>query len=347
MNLEEEFQRIVEDQKDFNVNFFKDTSLYAPSDTSEYVVSHRSKVAKELILHLIKEATEVLDAVEWKPHRRLNTLPNPFKVKEELTDVFKLFLSMWLSQGLTIEDLVKSYWSKSMVCRQRYSEEFLNRISENNPSHKYAVVDIDGVIADYSEGLLTWMEESGNYVHLLSNIREYREFQYKWLDFESLGVPKSTWEDIKHAFRISGGKRNLPVYPYSNEMLEYLRNLGYKLVILTSRPIDAYSTIYMDTLEWLRTNNLPFDYVWWTHDKSNLLMSKGLKESIVYVIEDDIKFIKTYLDSGIGRKIFHVARSGVSFNGAISNRYVKVDSLLEVISNVEKEELKELKGGSL
>lgn len=276
----EELNRIWEDQADFNRNFFS-----PPTDFKE-----RSERTKELLLHLISECDELLRCGVWKPHRREAKQENEAQVANELTDILKYWISLCQVWGRSPEDVVRDYWRKSAVCRQRYSEEFINNLEGD-----FAVVDIDGVLADYAEGLLRWVRT--NYPSLQKNCDNLPKGT--WIDASTMGVSSEEWQEVKHQFRISGGKLYLPLYPGAQELLDFLSMTGLKVALLTSRPIDLYPNIYTDTLEWLQNHNLKFDYVWWHRDKGESLVLKGVRSRVRVAIDDDRRYIDQFAEMGI------------------------------------------------
>ena len=128
------------EQVDFNGNFFTPASS----------VSEQSRQTKEFILHLHSELDELLRSTVWKVHRQVGQKPNPAQIRNELTDILKYWISLCIVWGVSPEEAVKDFWRKSMVCRQRYSEEFVTNL--NRPS---AIFDIDHVLCKYADGLLS------------------------------------------------------------------------------------------------------------------------------------------------------------------------------------------------
>ena len=271
-----ELSKIWRDQEDFNLNFFPTASTF----------DEQSRQTKEFTLCVMSELDELLSSINWKTHRRKDMLPNLPQVKSELTDILKYWISLCIVWGITPEEAMQDYWRKSMVCRQRYAEEFVQ-----NLEGEIVLCDIDGVLANYYEGFTRWIYRNRPTLEV--------PVERCWLNAKALGVHEQVWQELKHAFRTSRGKVNLPVYDGAKEFLDACRKKGYKIVLLTSRPIDRYPNLYQETLEWLQNNDLPYDFVWWAIDKGEKILSQNIGGRIKFALDDDPKYVARYKELGI------------------------------------------------
>lgn len=277
----QELNEIWKDQHEFNQNFFSDPETY----------QEQSRQTKEFLIHMMSEMDELLRCTEWKPHRKINPSPNREQVKNELTDMLKYWISLCQVWGVTPEEAVADYWRKSMVVRQRYSEEFCQNIEG-----EIALVDIDGVLADYHRGISQWIMK--HYPELIPNVQVCLD-ENRWIDSTSLEIDDQRWQELKHEFRTTRGKLEIPTVPFARDFLESCKEADLTIVLLTSRPIQEYPNIYTDTLEWLRNNHLPFDYLWWAVDKKEAILSKNIRTKIKFAIDDDPKYVLPYSRMGI------------------------------------------------
>ena len=79
---------------------------------------------KEYILALIAEATEVLNEVDWKMHKKMN-LPTDARDRllEESIDVMKFLLGLMIVNGFTVDDVYNMFKIKSKKVAKKLSQE--------------------------------------------------------------------------------------------------------------------------------------------------------------------------------------------------------------------------------
>lgn len=261
-----------------------------PSSAQELAEQVRS-----FVLYTESELHELLRTTRWKEHRKLALQPNRPHMIEEGVDVFKCVLSILQILGMTPEELILEYWQKTRVVRQRYQEEWASRVEA-----PCAVVDIDNVLADYITGLCDWIlctpawrrAVDMDAVHEILATR-------RWINADALDITQEQWKRLKHDFRTSGGKRTLPVFPEARGFLERCRAEELQIVLLTSRPIDRYPNLYTDTLNWLIANHLPFDFIWWSHDKAERVLEGNLREHVRFAVDDDLAYVRQLSALGI------------------------------------------------
>ena len=280
------FRKVWEDQMAFNTLFRK-----PPANVPEMV-----KQARDFVLYTEDELHELLRVFQWKEHRKGGVKENLSHMTDELADVFKCVISLMQICGMTPERLLMAYWHKSAVVQQRYREEWTTMVSG-----PVAVVDIDEVLCDYIGGLGAWL---GRHKTLRDDVAFLERLdgcieQRLWLSGQTLGVDEARWQELKHEFRTSGAKRDLPVFPEARAFLEGLRRTGTKVVLLTSRPIDRYPNLQTDTLLWLQKNDLPFDYLWWSSEKSERILDSQFRSSIRFVVDDDPRHLAGFEKLGI------------------------------------------------
>jgi hypothetical protein len=279
-----------EDQASFNLLFRQ-----PPANDAEL-----AKQVKDFILYTESELHELLRTIQWKGHRNLQVQLNRPHMREECADILKCAISLFQICGLTPEDLVQAYWDKTAVVRQRYSEEWTKQI--NAPC---AIIDIDNVICDYITGLCNWLMVRCEWDERLDvdRIVEVRDAR-GYVNADSMGVPDEYWKALKHEFRISSRKRELPVLPNSTIGLERLQLEGLQIVLLTSRPIDRYPNIYTDTLLWLQRHAIPFDFILWGHDKAERLLETDLRRHVKVTFDDDLMYAQQY--AVLGLQSYHI-----------------------------------------
>jgi len=117
-NSLDKLEEIYELQKKFTLKFFdtKDLTLEQIQDDKELLV----KWNKEYILALIAEATEVLNEVDWKMHKKMD-LPTDARERllEESIDVMKFLLGLMIVNGFSLEDIYNMFIDKSKIVEKR------------------------------------------------------------------------------------------------------------------------------------------------------------------------------------------------------------------------------------
>jgi len=117
-NSLDKLEKIYELQKKFTLKFFdtKDLTLEQIQDDKELLV----KWNKEYILALIAEATEVLNEVDWKMHKKMD-LPTDARERllEESIDVMKFLLGLMIVNGFSLEDIYNMFIDKSKIVEKR------------------------------------------------------------------------------------------------------------------------------------------------------------------------------------------------------------------------------------
>lgn len=137
-------------------------------------------------------------------------------------------------------------------------------------SKNIAIVDIDGCLTDYPKVFLSW-------------VSKHRGISFSSLEAMKNSMSRGDYEALKHSYRISGVKRNLPVYPYAKETLEALKRNGMGIWIITSRP--KWEPVFSDTKYWLNTNDVPYDELFFVGNKQDFM--KQIPEKRIRIIIED------------------------------------------------------------
>lgn len=279
-----ELFRIWEDQAAFN-------ALIRQPPASPKEIAQQ---ARDFVLYTEDELHELLRTLSWKSHRKGSTRANPAHTTDEAADVFKCFLSLMQILGFTPDTLFAAYWHKTAVVRQRYQEEWIRNV--DGPC---VVVDIDNVLCDYTVGICQWYARHPRCTVATRERMQAMILRRDWVNARTLGIEADEWQDLKHEFRSTGGKRQLPMHSDAPAFLQAMRGRGVQIVLLTSRPIDRYPNIYTDTLLWLQHHSLPFDFIWWGLDKAERVLEAGMRPHIQMVVDDDPRFVLQFASLGL------------------------------------------------
>ncbi len=266
--------------------------------------AERTALTKEMVLHLISETDELLRVSgAWKPHRNLDVRENRPAIGFELADILKYWITIAQIWGFTPEEALDYFAKKDMIVRQRHSEEFVKSV--DRPS---VLVDLDGVLANYVDGFLTFMRGHGVPQYVLDTLRDSG-----WIDKTSFEewIPEDRYDELRHDFRCRGGFGMLPMLPGARSFMDWLHEQDYYTIILTSRPIHQYPNIYSDTIMWLDQHELHYDFIWWGQDKGNVIEDRNVRKHIQFAVDDDLKFAVQLAKLGISVYWIHNGKESV------------------------------------
>lgn len=309
-----ELEEIWKDQKEFNSNFVNYKNL-----DSKKRVEH----LKEYGLLMIDEIMELIRETNWKGHRKDKVHTIDSNILEESIDIFKYWLSIMVLMGYSPEDFIEEYQRKSSVVEQRYKQEKQLDFKSN----KVVGVDIDGVLADYPDCFIDYVNDKVGTDFKAEDLDQYNLYE------AITDIPTEVMKGLKHEFRKSGELKKVGVLPGAKEFLQSLKNKGYKIVLLSARPYKEYRRIFADTKEWLDKNGLVYDAILWDEDKLNRLIREFGENNVSFFVEDNLKNANSISKS---TKVYLLNKS---YNqGKTENNIYRISSLKEVLEN-EKERI--------
>jgi FMN phosphatase YigB (HAD superfamily) len=141
-------------------------------------------------------------------------------------------------------------------------------------------IDIDGTLAEYHSWFLRFAE-----MYLGRELPPYEEMDQDSL-WRHAHIAKSTYRQIKLAYRQGGMKRSMPAYPNAAGLTRALRKAGAEIYIATTRPYLRLDNIDPDTRHWLRRNRIQFDGVLFGENKYRRLARLVGSERVVAVLDD-------------------------------------------------------------
>jgi uncharacterized HAD superfamily protein len=146
---------------------------------------------------------------------------------------------------------------------------------------KLAIIDIDGVLCDYPN------EVFFKFILNKMNIK----FKSKEDIVAKLGT--SEYEKLKLEYRLSGVKLNIKPRFDAKESLFKLKENGFEIWIVTSRP--KWDPVASHTFLWLTNNNFTFDHLMFIEKKGSLKLNINYDRCII--IDDDFEGLKDYTNS--------------------------------------------------
>lgn len=252
---------------------------------SELSEVDRIEWTKQYLLSIHAEADEALHCIPWKRHRKTSLKDlNRGNLMIELIDVQKYLWGLMQVWGMTPEEFEQVYNDKSFEVEHRWFQEHeLENIEELG---NVAIIDIDGVLNDYPICFYNWVERKDGPDMVKKIIHD-----------------RVAYEILKDEYRSSGIKRMLPVNDSSRKALKVLKNKKIPIILLTDRPYLKIKRISYDTMAWLDSNNIPYDYLFWSHDQSKTHIAKKVK-SVSFVVDDKIKTCEQFHELGIRVYLF-------------------------------------------
>lgn len=195
---------------------------------------------KDYILGAISEVNEILNETSWKAHKKGHPVDRT-NLARELADLTKYTFSLWEWAGFSSTDMLDFVYQKGEELDQMWFQDFQHSFE---PGSKIVITDIDGTIADYRKGLLSWLRLNHS-VDLPEDTG-----QNLMMDID-LGLTYPVYLRLKEEFESSGEYARLPLYSDVELGLKYLHPQHVKFLAYTARPAQAYSRIWFDTWTWL------------------------------------------------------------------------------------------------
>jgi len=139
---------------------------------------------------------------------------------------------------------------------------------------KIAAIDLDDILADSIPG---WI----NFVNTSYYVRNHKIPFFINLQQMKKTIPYYYYRELKGNYRKSEIKKNLPVITGAKDFLSGLKELGYKIVIMTARKEPSLKL----TVEWLDKNNLYYDEL--VLDKNKHIKILQRYPNLNFMVEDN------------------------------------------------------------
>lgn len=292
----------------------------------------KEEFLKELILHLNDEAFEVLREINWKIHKLKSKNIDQKKLLIEMVDVIKYALSLPASWNFSAEEVEQAFIEKTEIVEQKFRQEMINKNFSDND--KVVGIDIDGVLLNYPETFLEFAAkeldvEKDITKFVLHNYRIYEELS------EFFDVPIEKIQQIKHKFRIGGYKKNIKPIAGSAQFVSVLRNRGYKIILLSARPVQQYENIFYDTIISLKNAEIIFDGIYFSEEKEKEILEKF--SNIEFFIEDSKE--NAFKIAKGNKKVFLLDKSYNQFTSEEKKQelslIIRINTLYEIFNHME------------
>lgn len=322
---------IFEIQREFNREFL---TKIKGCNLDTLTVEQKEELIKDYILHLVKEATELLDNFKWKMHHageKSNSHLSSDNQLEEIVDIAKYLIGICNLLGFDSEDLSNRFIEKSVLVQHRLKQDLFLKELSNKKDAKIAAIDIDGVLNTYPEELIELAKR------MFADDPEYnaRAFDFKHNPNLSDILPFEKLKKLKHEYRSSGMKAKLKVSEFASQFLMNLRETSYTIILLSSRPVKKYASIEHDTLKWLRDQDLTYDLLFWSDEKEEFLLNKFPKEKLALFVDDDplncLKVKSSSAETKVVHKINPLIHHPVSALALTQGSVISVDCLSKIV----------------
>lgn len=250
----------------------------------------KSRYLKDQLINLYEEVTELSKVANIDRYHILLREPVvKHNVLDQGVDIFKLLVAIMQLNGISCEEFVETFMSKTRIVDTKWKGQQLKLTRDL----KLVVTDLDGCVCDIS-GFTDVLDEHRN----SPDAQQGSQF----------GTQQAL-EFVKQKFYIGGGFRSVPPIEGSIEALAKIREMGYKLVIITARPFWQYARLYADTTAWLEQHGVKYDHIIFNKDKAEAVWSKLHPARPTWFIEDRLKHAIELTDIGIRVLLLNKARS--------------------------------------
>ena len=269
--MDDRLSEIFKIQREFSKTWLKEEKNL---DIFNMLREDKIKWSKEYILAAINELCEALNELKWKTHRKFEKQDNIDNFNEECIDVFKFLLNLAIMNGVNESDFYKKFIDKSEIVQLRYEQEKELSLLKIDPNAKIAIVDIDGCLNNYPYHFLDFANDITRNSYL--SVSDFKESDI------------SSYNKAKLKYRVSGEERNNVLNNDTHAFLHDLKIKGYTIVLLSARPYEKIKRLYSDTVHWLNSNDLPYDYLVFNKNKDQYIIDNLKGCNVVFCVDDDI-----------------------------------------------------------
>ena len=311
-----ELQQIFKIQFDFN------KKLYAEKfnlDFEKIPEKQLNDIIKNTVLSCGKEVFEILDEIKWKNHRIETINENDENYLEECVDAVKFLVNLVMLKGYSSEQFFNKFLDKSKVVDFRYEQEkSLQELKSSN--QKIAIIDIDGVLNNYPINFINFIDKcEGIKIDSLHSFSSKNQEKYK---------------ELKSLFRKSGEEA---LYCKENcKSIEFLNNFSsitnVKIVLLTARPYKKYTNLFVETLEWLKRNNVKFDYLFFADNKLDFIEENFKQNQVNFIVDDQIENVNEL--SRFYDNVFYFENHLINENKILFKNVKTVKKLEEILKYI-------------
>lgn len=302
-------------QRRFSDLFFQSDSLSS---------STKEELLKTFVLSLHSEASGIVEAVNYKDHRRQANPVDRQKILYKAVDAYRYVLAI-----LNLWDIDANTFAEALQQKDdflHYRHALKDKTWTGQP---VVLFDLDDVLAEFRASFCNFVsEDSGVFVDPNSN------------EYYNATVMKQNGLSNEHYFRTfidKHGFLGLEVNDKYRKLLKDLKENGFWIQILTSRPA-ANMTVFYDTYSWLARHDIPADGVAFSQEKFAWVVDQPFySKGKIIAVDDSPKHSAEYVKHGVPTVVPRKPYNG-EVSGLVGIVYVEDDqnplgNILDIVNS--------------
>lgn len=268
-----DLKRLMEMQQKFSDNVY---------DARYIDEAGKQELLKTLCLSLHSEATNISMSSDFKKHEDTRNLSlDKDNLIYHTVDAMRYLFAILNLYNISAEDVLSAYMEKDASLLARAS------LKKPTNSQKVIIVDIDDVLCEFRNHFNMWLKSNFD-IDVDKNSTSY----YSSKEVLAAGLsPERVFEE----FIAKDGFANIPVINETKDFLLRLKQKGYFIQLLTSRP-DSNLKCKYQTFLWLKENEIFYDNISFSPEKYLWLSKKNyfIEGRVVCAIDDSAKHAMEY-----------------------------------------------------
>lgn len=273
-----DLKKYLEIQEKFSQIFYDKDSL---------TLKEKEEMLKTLSLSLHGEISKIVSSTNYKYYDRKEPEIDKGNVLFKAVNAFRYLLAIMNLNDISEEEFLEAFYQKDNYLHGKTKTWKLK-----DSSKPVVVVDIDDVLLGFREYFNSWLERQYNVVIDRDSTQYYSSIAVKEIGLS----PESVFEE----FMDNNELLNIPALSGSKVMLESLRDLGYEIQLLTSRPSSNLKCKY-HTHQSLIDNDLYFDKLNFAQEKYIWLAKQKfyIDGRFAFAIDDSPKHVEEYVSHNV------------------------------------------------
>lgn len=300
----------------------KFSDLFFQTDTLSS--STKEELLKTFVLSLHAEASGIVEAVNYKDHRRQVNPVDRQKILYKAVDAYRYVLAILNLWDIDADDFAAALQQKDDFLHYRHALK--DKVWSGQP---VVLFDLDDVLAEFRSSFCKFVtDDSGVFVDPNSN------------EYYNASVMKQNDLSNEHYFRSfidRHGFLGLDLNEKYGSLLRRLKEKGFWIQILTSRPASNM-TVFYDTYSWLARHDIPADGVAFSQEKFAWVVDQPFySKGRIIAVDDSPKHSAEYVKHGVPAVVPKKPYNG-EVSGLLGVVYVDDDkdplqNILDIVSS--------------